>query len=477
MKVKALTCIFFLGMLQLNYAQESFSYVIGTKNYDYGWSLFESAEYYYMAGVSNSENKQYGAFVCRFSNGEDLIEREVSKQDTLCNLFFGTDIENGNILLVGRIDVDGMHYLYTCIMTEGLDIITERYFDVLPDGFDWLGLLDVSEDENEEFVLIGNMEDHLSPMLNGILVIRINQEGNLLDFDSYESVWYDSTPDSDLLRKSDGSGYYYFNAASMNILEFNNALELVDSTNWLGNYPYTLGSGVTAKFLPDGNFAFLDVVTISPYFYDMRTMIFTPDFEHVKDSIFVKEGRQWPATLKGMDYTDPNQIWVLLHNDNPTQTGTEYYEILLLDSQLNISESRVFGGDTDYRFTYLLATNDGGCLVTGSIRQEYGTNLTDIFILKVMPEDITTSLPDFSLPDQKEVVIYPNPFSEHIFTETETTGLLLNLYNLKGELVLQSPMPFHGPGMLNTTSIIPGVFIYSVTDEQGKTIQYGKLIK
>lgn len=477
MKEIALICILLLGILPLSHAQESFSYVIGTKNYDYGWSLFESAEYYYMVGSGNSENKLYGAIVCRFSNGDDLIEREVSKQDTLCNLFFGTAIDNGNILLVGRIDVDEMHYLYTCIMSENLDIITERYFDVLPEGFDWLGLLDVTEYENGEIVLIGNMDDHLSPMLNGILIIRVNQEGNLLEFNSYVSVWYDSTPDSDLLRKADSSGYYYFNAASMNILEFNNALDLVDSTNWLGSYPYTLGSGVTAKYLPDGNFAFLDVVSISPYFYDMRTMIFTPEFEHVKDSIFVKEGRQWPATLKGMDYTDPNQIWVLLHDDNPTQTGTEYYEILLLDSQLNITESKVFGGDSDYRFRYLLATIDGGCLVTGSIRQEYGTDLTDIFILKVMPEDIITGLPEISLPDQKEVIVYPIPFREKIFAETKTDGLILSLHNLKGEIVLQSPIPSHVRGMLNTTDIKMGVYIYSIVNEQGKTIQTGKLIK
>lgn len=464
-------------MLPLSYAQESFSYIAGTEKYDSGYSLFESAEYYYMVGSGNSEHKLYGAVVCRFSNGEDLIEREISKQDTLCNLFFGTDVNNGNILLIGRIDVDEMHYLYTCVMSEDLEIVTERYFDVLPESFDWLSLFDISVDENGEVVIIGHMDDHLPGTLNGLLIFRVDQEGNLLDFNSYVSVWYDSRYGSDLLRKADGSGYYYFKAASMNILEFNNALDLVDSSNWLGNYPYSLGSTVTAKYLPDGNFAFVDVVSISPYFYDMRTMIFTPEFEHVKDSIFVKEGRQRPATLKGMDYTDPNQIWVLLHNDNTTQTGTEYYEILLLDSQLNITESKVFGGDSDYSFTYLLATSDGGCLVTGSIRQEYGTDLTDIFILKVMPEDIITELPDISLINQKVVEVYPNPFRENIFTKTDTEGMVFSLFDLKGEVVLQYPIPAHQQGMLNTVCVEHGVFVYCIADEEGRTIQSGKLIK
>ena len=478
--MKKITFISFLLLVLVyeGFAQESFSYGIGSELYDYGSSIFESEEYYYIVNLKNSEDRSHGASVIRFSNGNDLIEHEIVKKDTLCRLDYGATTDNGNIILVGRVDVENMHYLYTCIMSEDLVILTEKYFDILPEGYDWFYLFDMSKDENGDIVIVGHMDDHLPTSLYGMMIFRVDQEGNLLDFDYYVSPqWYDSTGESDLLRKADASGYYYFKAQSMNILEFNNALDLVDSSNWLGSYPYSLSKPVTAIYLADGNFGFLDRTSYPNYFYDMRLMIFTPEFEHVMDTVIEKEGRQCPAILKGMDYTDPNQIWVLMHNDMPTYTGVEDYEIFLLDSQLNIIESRVFGGDSDYSFNYLLATNDGGCLVTGSIRQEYGTNLTDIFILKVMPEDILTGMAEVSLPYSKDVLVYPSPFNEKIFTRTDNEGLVFSLYNLKGERLLQSPIRATKTGSINTSGILPGVYIYCIYNEQGTTVQSGKLIK
>ncbi len=477
MKGQIFICIFLLGFLPSIYSQESFSYVVGTNQRDFGWSVFESENYYYSVNLRNSDNYYHGTSVLRFSNGEDLIEREIVKQDTLCRLFFGAALDNGNILCAGRIEVENMQYLYTCVMTEDLIILDEKYFDLLPEGFDWFDLYDISKAENGDFVLVGHMDNHLPSTLNGLLILRLDQEGNLIDYDTYVSSLYDSSYGSDLLRKADGSGYFYFGGGSYDVLEFNNALTLVDSSNWLGSYPYFLTSPVTAIYLPDGNFAFVDRMNDINYYNDIRFMIFTPEFEQVMDTTIIKEGRQCPAIFKGMDYTNPNQIWVLLHNDMPTFTGDEDYEILLLDSQLNITHSKLFTGSSDYGFPYLLSTKDGGCLLTGSIRQEYGSNLTDIFILKVMPEDITTGDRELSLPNIKQIGVYPNPFKENIFTEAYTEGLKFNLINLCGEEILHKQIPAHMQESINTTGILPGVYIYSLTDDMGNVIQSGKLIK
>jgi hypothetical protein len=161
----------------------------------------------------------------------------------------------------------------------------------------------------------------------------------------------------------------------------------------------------------------------------------------------------------------------------PTFTGIENYEILLLDSELNITHSKIYPGSSDYRFHYLLATNDGGCLIVGGIRQELGTHIEDIFIQKIMPEDIITGTSEIVLPGSECVQVYPNPFKEILFTKTEMKGLLFNLYNLQGELLLRSSIPVQQHGNINTSDILPGVYIYSISDEMDKNLQSGKLIK
>ncbi|NCB43172.1 MAG: T9SS type A sorting domain-containing protein [Clostridia bacterium] len=449
-------------------AQGSFTYIISTENSERGYSCFLINDYNYVVGYQNMS-----AYICRFSGENDLVEKVICKPDTVGIVWYGVEKDNGNILTIGRIIADEKYYLYSCILTPDLEIVEERYMDIVPEGYDKLYLYDMAKNENGEIVFAGHLETPEPGNVNQLLLLKIDQNGNLIDQVSHVSVWYTGEHDADLIRKNDQSGYYYFGGGSMQWLDINNQLAIVDSGMW---YPNLMGLPVSAKYLNNGDLAMVSCMSNLTYFYDLHIGVYTPDFEVVKETVIEETGRQSPAIYKGIDYYDPENVWVFSHNDNTGYYGIEDYRIYLLDSQLNIKGSKFISGDGDYTFYYLKATHDGGCVITGSIKQTEA-NKSDIIIIKVMPEDILTGVSDDIQNVVKDVLIYPNPFKDKVFTNTNSDGLTFSLHNLKGEVVLQSPIPAHQQGIINTTGMLPGVYIYSITNDKGVVIDEGKMIK
>lgn len=460
--------VIFTGCFNFILAQNSFTYVIGTESSESIVSTIQADEYVFAVGL------QYpSAYICRFSNGNDLIKKVISKPDTTCLLMYGAENDNGNILTVGIIVAPDKYYLYTCIFTEDLDIVEEKYLDIVPEGYDRLEIYDMAQDENGDIVFAGHLETPEPGFHEQLLLLKMDHDGNLIDQVSYISVYYSGRHNADLIRKFDQSGYYYFGGGSREWLDISNELAIVDSGMW---YPNLMGHPVSATYLQNGNLAMVSCMSNLSYFYDLHLGLYTPAFEVVKETVIEEPGRQSPAIYKGIDYYDPENVWVVSHNDNTGFYGIEDYRIYLLDSQLNIKGSKFISGDGDYTFYYLKATHDGGCVITGDIQQNE-TNKSDIIIIKVMPEDILTGVSENIRNVLKDVMVFPNPFDDKIFTKTDAVGLIFNLHNLQGKLVLQSPIPAHKQEMLNTTGVKPGVYVYSIADKEGRTIQSGKLIK
>jgi len=460
--------------------QNSFEYIISTPNNDFGRSGFEGNEYYFSVGSTEySEETLARATICRYSNENDIFIKKILKNDTTTIFAFGTQKDNGNLLIVGGASDSAsiyMRYLYICEMTTDLEVISEKYHFLIPDGYDLFSIYDMVVDNDNHIVLAGHFDNYEGTTGNSLLLGKLDMEGNLLNFNHIESIWFDGVQDADLITKSDANGYYYFNGGSYELVELNNDLEYVGASNII-DPPHYLGSNVSAKYLPNGNLAFVSQSDYDTSYYDLHLQIFTSDLECIYDTVIMEEGRQSPALFKGIDYVDPENIWVVAHNDWVAPTGTEIYKIYLFDSQFNVKGSKYYGGDTRYDFYHLLATQDGGCLLTGNIKQEQGTMLRDIFIKKVMPEDVLTGNEEKVFSDLKDVLVYPNPFSDRIYFKTDRENLTFTLYNSNGQIVYKSDIAANRMNEINTSSFSPGYYIYSITNSNGKAIDGGKLLK
>jgi len=366
--------------------------------------------------------------------------------------------------------------LYVCEMTTELEIVWEKYHYFIPDGYDWFMIYDMVIDQDNHIVLAGNLENYEGTTGYCFLIVKLDMEGNLLNYNYIESIYFDGRYRADLIAKQDGSGYYYFNGGSYEWVEFDNNLQYVDGGYFM-DWPHSLGYPLSAKYLPDGNLAFVSMASNNTYFYDMQMQIYTGELQCILDTVIVEEGRQCPAILKGLDFTDPENIWVVAHNDWVAPTGTEIYKIYLFDSQFNVKGSKYYGGDTRYDFYHLLATQDGGCLLTGNIKQEQGTMLRDIFIKKVMPDDILTGMDEKVFTEFKDVLVYPNPVLDKIFLKTDRQGLKFNIYSANGSIVYQADIDVHRQNEINIAWLPAGFYIYSITNANGKAIDGGKLLK
>jgi hypothetical protein len=325
--------------------------------------------------------------------------------------------------------------------------------------------------------LAGHLDNYAGTVNNCFLIVKLDMDGNLIVYNYYDNIYFDGEQRADLVAKQDGTGYYYFGGGSYEWVEFSIDLDFVEGDYFM-DYPHYLGGSISAKYLPNGNLIFTSMQSNNTYFCDLQVSIFNGQLQHVNDTIIIEEGRQCPAIFKGIDYTDPDNIWVVAHNDWFAPTGSlETYKIYIFDSDLNVKGSKYYGGDEDYNFFHLLATSDGGCLLSGFIMQEEGTNLHDIFIKKIFLNDILTGTDEKTFVEFKDVLVYPNPVSDKIYLRTDRKGLSLTLFTLSGKQVKVHEIETMQQSEINISHLPAGYYIYSITNPKGKAIDGGKLLK
>ena len=453
--------------------QNSFEYTFD-KYSSWCYSAFESGNYYYAMGITSWEGTGKHAFISRFTNGSDIETKEIAKQDTSSLFYFGIPKSNGNILLIGKIFNLQNQYqqLFSCEMTNNLEIVNETYYSIMPNGYHSLDMYDMVVDQDSNLILAGHFDSDTTDY--SLVLVKINPSGELIGYNNLVSIWYSGYQWADLLIRKDGNGYYYFSGGSYSWVKIDSQFQFLSGGFF---YPQQIGLPVTAKYLPDGSIAFVGQNDVGTSYYDIVLNILTDDLQWVYDTAIVEPGRQCPAIFKGMDYIDPENIWIVAFNDWIAPTGTEVYKFYIFDSEFNVKGSKYFGGDNEYTFTYLKATSDGGCIVTGMIRREEGSTSRGAIIKKVMPEDILTGDDEKIFTDFKDVLVYPNPFNDKVYLKTDRNDLTFNLFNTLGQLVYQGIITDRIKNGIDIGNLKKGIYIYSITNRAGKAIDGGKMLK
>ncbi len=190
----------------------------------------------------------------------------------------------------------------------------------------------------------------------------------------------------------------------------------------------------------------------------------------------------YPALWGGIDFKNKDSIfiggtrnmWLGYHNPWPS-----WFIILQTDSLLNIRWERFYGGDAYYMMGKLIATNDGGCLASGT-RYDYlnTTKLqTDIIILKLNSEGLITSNQGKPTIEMREAIVYPNPGTDviNVRIAVQYKQSVFELFDINGRHILKEN--FEGTlGTVNTTFIEQGTYIYRITSNDG-LFESGKWVK
>lgn len=184
-----------------------------------------------------------------------------------------------------------------------------------------------------------------------------------------------------------------------------------------------------------------------------------------------------------------DKIFVAYTNGRPLDGGGYYYpyiaqgsdpisyiQLYKLDANLNLVWKKSYNKDNGYHHfvTTVLATEDGGCLVS-SFRSNPSTQgmRVDLYLMKVNPEGLDISEETV----QAQTKIYPNPGTAEFTISTETIGqgTELYMYDLSGRTVIYRNL--NGTTETIDASFLPsGIYMYEIRNK-GAIQDRGKWIK
>jgi len=484
----AIGLVILLGQITA-FPQESFEFIQSSIQNEFLCYTFEDDIGNYIA--IGGKNRNYGpdsvsALIMKIDlYGNIINEKTFSKPDTSYEFNYGLQKTNGNYFILGTLTDTVSKYddniTYVCELDQDLNLVWEKTHTI-PDPYNHHSLLNFLIDPDSNLLIQGKVDSSMYSYNNLLYISRINLEGDLLEFKLYES-WKDVGSYGAFLYNYDSTGYILMSSFATGTagflkewveldlnLNITNQVSVIDPDHYIS-------TPLSAKWLSSGNLIVADRANTEPANQDLYVKIMDPDLNMLRDTLIFYDESVYIPVNNGLDFTDENNIWIATFEGIPTSfPGSEVFRIHIFDSDLNLKGLKVFGGAMRYWFYDLMATSDGGCLMTGMIPDYNGAANHDGYILKVMPQDILTNAEETPLENDMDVFVYPNPFRDELKTETMRLGLALNLFDSRGNLVLDEFISDLPNETFKTARLSPGFYYYQITDNF-RIIQNGKLVK
>ncbi len=186
--------------------------------------------------------------------------------------------------------------------------------------------------------------------------------------------------------------------------------------------------------------------------------------------------------FRGLDFLYKDAIyagctanWWIFPTVNTSQT---YFNLNKIDSTGAVLWQKYYGGD-DYYFLYsILATQDGGCLMIGTINDSAADannkRMTDIYLIKVGPDGLLVSANETMHLPEAAYKVFPNPATT-TFTIQGSYALpaVLELYDMMGRQVYRQPVTSNRQ-QVDVSQLAGGLYVYRLVSD-GKVAR-GKII-
>jgi hypothetical protein len=474
---------FFIPILaicaMLTCAQESFEFIFEDSLSTRCSITFKDSEDHFITigSMSNPEIYELNGIILRYTGYEDVTKQVYKKEGRRSYFQFGFLLGNGNYFIAGAISDSNDLYLknlYILQINNELEIVDEKIYPVL-ESYNSLTLHNLHYDGDSTVIVNGALNTPAPGNQHHLYAARLNTKGELLD--TLINTLFKADFYSDILQKSDKSGYYFigsFSFASMIILDNN-----MNITGYIPMNPNSIAGPIGAKWLSDGSMIIASLVNqqVPGAFYDLNVRVCDTMLNVIKDTVIFDTGKNFLPAFDGLDYTDENSIWVVTHSKGVIATKEwEYGRIYIFDPDLNVKGAKYFGGTTSKYLYSIKALEDGGCIITGAIPNQSKKGYSDVYVKKVMPDIILQHAEDIPEFDFLDVLVFPVPFENEILLETYRPDLYFSLFALEGKCII-SDMSLQIPHTrVHTTNLSKGFYLYSIS-YKNRIIQSGKLIK
>jgi hypothetical protein len=424
---------------------------------------------------------------------DEMIIGEEGRRSTVTGIHH--DPKNEDLfLVVGKIHDNELHYdrPFMVRFDADLNIVWQKEVELPHNCCKFFFKQKSFMDSQHDIVYMTEFYDSSNPMVHPYLYLRLSSEGDVMAIDSTQTALFNT---GGIFEYQDGSGNYgVCNSASVQRLNldfepigqrnipynihFNNANEILLMSRY--DRCTVLSMPDSSLFIAaDGNGWFDPEVVpdaavlmkLSPS--DTLINIYVDDFDGLFFSDCYDDYTETVAEIKGLDILNDNMFFcygILDYEPGGGMVGNSTFCVTKLTTGLDVVWQRIYDFNNRIMPRYVMATQDGGCLVTGEI----GTGLNGeegmmMFAAKIdsegyldVPETGNMSRP---------VACYPNPAKHRVIIDGIEPAEV-QVYNAFGQLT----KTVRGTNEINMSDLPSGTYSIRVKMEDGKVFS-DKVVK
>ena len=381
-------------------------------------------------------------------------------------------------LLSGIVEYDSIWKIILLTVDSSFNILKSKIISV---GSYYVVYCDIKADHAGNYLLYGELSEDSSfyPQMPFIYKVSINLDNLRLQvFNTYGWGFVG------LLEKSNPQGYYfivdhYNHIGNDQILQLDTSFTVlkIDSVpRQLYNYCNT--RWITEKsFLITGEKDMSNGRAIGCLMLDTSYLVIHENYLGKPDTISL------PASHPNLDFYDIRKVYIGgTYNayPSPVASANSWYFLTQLDTSLEITWQKFYGGDKYYEMYGILATKDGGCMMYGTTydwrKQDYQR---DIFVLKVNKDGLLLNT-DGSISDNiKEFIVFPNPTNDRININIQgnNKGSKIEVFDQFGRSQYKSQLaPNKDQVDIDISTWKPGLYVVRVIIDE-KILGTDKIVK
>lgn len=420
------------------------------------------------------------------------------------SLMKATDGQALHLLAVEQDSVTFSQWGIAHFLLDATGDVTSSMNHVIGDGNYELSFPDANLDQEDALFITGGVFVDPAPyyLPNHPFILRLDQNGTELDqavlpsTSNYGTAHHAIRSDS-LMRISIEGAYGLGPFGDVKFLRFDEDLNYVDgfpgtAVSGSGNVnasDSTLKDGLSMTSLANGGFIVSGRFGYASYPPGMRAAMVILDSAGVQQASFLPTStspRDICAIMQSHDVEpDGNLVFSVTENVFPLADPvpqSSRIHVYLLDTLLNVlcDQVAVDGADDNsyYEVNRVKATADGGTLLVGLRQEVGGGSVTQRpWIMKLAPWDCSSGIAEQR--DSNAATVWPNPgrdgFTANVNGPSLSSGLL-RLFNAQGQEAGHTTI-IQSRGILSTQGLLPGIYLYRIMDEQGRTRATGRWVK
>ena len=404
----------------------------------------------------------------------EMVFGEEGHRSTITGIYQDPEQE-GLFIAIGKIHDNDLHYDKPFMVRFDSDLIILWQKEVdLPDSFRKFFIWPRSfmDSQNDIVFMTEFYNDYY---LNDIeyMYLRLSIEGEVLAIESTETTFLDK---GGIFEYNDGSGNYgvcnsfnlllrRFNASTIMSLPDSTLFVAIDGDGW--KYPDVVADAVLMKLSPA----------------DTMSVVHVQSFDGLFFSDCYNDTSETVAEIKGLDRLGEHLFLcycIMNYEPGGGMVGNSSFCVTKLTLGLDVVWQRVYDFNNKIMPRYVMATQDGGCLVTGEI----GTGLNGeegmmMFAAKIDSEGYL-DVPEMGNVRQS-VGCYPNPAKDELNIDIsdlpQNMEHHIQITDALGHICLDSIIRGEGNVLtLGVSGLKAGIYAYRIYNMDKELIK-GKFIK